>query len=68
LPTKDSTVIAVRVRRETIEKIRARLGKRKPTINSWLTWAISLGLRKHVKRSNTDSSRVHTIGERRRAE
>ncbi len=47
-PTKDSTVLAVRVRNQTLAEIKKK--KRKKTLNAWLNWCIGLGLRKHDKK------------------
>jgi len=50
VPTKDSTVISARVANEVLKVIRSRLGKEKPTINFWLTWAVKQGIRNHKKK------------------
>jgi len=49
MPTKDSTVISVRVRNDRLEEIKCKLARRNMTLNAWLTWVIRLGLRKHKK-------------------
>lgn len=49
MPTKDSTVVAVRIKNEMLGKINHRIKRRGITINKWLTWAIGLGLRTHRK-------------------
>ena len=49
MPTKNTTVLAVRVKNETISKIKDKASKRGISINAWLSWAIGLGLRKHRK-------------------
>ena len=50
MPTKDSTVIAVRIKNETLEVINHRIKKKGITINKWLTWCVNEGLRLHRKR------------------
>ena len=49
MPLKNSTVLATRAPNRTVEEIKGKLNKRKPTLNAWLLWAISLGLRSHTK-------------------
>lgn len=50
MPTKDSTVISVRIRNNILARIESRLQRKKGmTLNRWLTWAILQGLRSHKK-------------------
>ena len=49
MPTKNSLVISVRVKDKTVSEINRRIKRRGITINKWLTWAVSLGLRTHKK-------------------
>ena len=49
MPTKNSSVISVRIKNEVIDEINHRMKRKGITINKWLSWAVSLGLRKHDK-------------------
>ena len=48
-PTKDSKVRSVRIKNEVDDEINRRIKRRGITVNSWLSWAVTLGLRKHGK-------------------
>jgi len=50
MPTKNSKILSVRVKNDIIRQIEERLGKKKPTINSWLGLAIKESLRPHRKK------------------
>ena len=52
MPTKYSTVIAVRVKNDTLRKIQDRLRRRNITLNAWLNLAILQGLRKHRRKND----------------
>lgn len=47
MPTKNTSVLAVRVADTKIKEIEKRCKSR--TINAWLNWAIDIGLRSHKK-------------------
>ena len=62
MPTKDSQIIAVRVKNDIASKIDERINSpyfvkmaeklklKKPTRNMWFNWLIKVGLRKHDKK------------------
>lgn len=52
MPTKNTKVLAVRVKNETVAEIEARIKPNGKSLNKWLNWAISLGLRKHDKKES----------------
>jgi len=48
---RDTVIIPIRIKKHLIPKITQAVEiSRKPTRNSWLIWAIGLGLRPHKKR------------------
>ena len=51
MPTKDSRVIGVRIKNQTITAIEQRANRKGWTFNKWMNWAISIGLRKHTKKT-----------------
>ena len=50
MPTKDSRVIGVRIKDETIAKIIERASRKGWTFNRWMNWAIIQGLRSHKRK------------------
>lgn len=58
MPTKDSKVLSVRVKNEVIAEINRRISRRDITLNAWLNWAISKGLRKHTKKRRLTNGRI----------
>jgi len=60
MPTKDSRVIGVRIKDETIAKIIERASRKGWTFNRWMNWAIIQGLRSH-KRKEGENGRDRTL-------
>ena len=49
---RDTVILSVRIKRELYAQLGdAVKASKQPSRNAWLTWAISLGLRKHTKRT-----------------
>lgn len=53
MPTKDSTVLTVRVKNDLVKRIHQRIAKRGCTVNQWLNRVIVEGLRKHQAKEGT---------------
>ena len=51
MPTKGTGVLAARVKDETILEVNRKAANRKMSLNAWLNWAISLGLRVHRRKA-----------------
>ena len=49
MPTKNSRVRGVRLLDKNYELIMERANRKGLTFNRWMNWAISIGLRKHIK-------------------
>lgn len=49
MPTKDSSILTVRVKNDLVEQIHQKIAKRGCTVNQWLTRVIIEGLRKHQR-------------------
>lgn len=49
MPTKGTGTVVARVKDEIITEIKRRANKRSMTVNAWVNWAITLGLRNHSK-------------------
>lgn len=47
MPTKGTGTVVARVKDEIIIEMKRRANKRSMTVNAWLNWAISIGLRRH---------------------
>ena len=52
MPTKNSRVRGVRLLDKDYDLIMLRANRRGWTFNRWMNWAISIGLRKHIKSSS----------------
>lgn len=50
MPTKNTNIIAARVKDDVIEQLRGRAARRGITVNAWLNWAIADALRPHRRK------------------
>jgi len=49
MPKRDSIARGVRIKNDVVAAIEQRANRRKISFNSWMNWAIKIGLRSHSR-------------------
>lgn len=57
MPSKNTTIVAARIPDKTLAQIKERISGKK-TLNQWINWAISQGLRPHKKNADETPKQV----------
>ena len=47
---RDTVIIAIRIKKALLDKVKERVAQKKVSRNSWVNWAITQGLRSHKKK------------------